>query len=235
MLAAHVAVAKIPKYASSESGDSVEIVERAKGGVSIILADGQGSGKSARTTSTMVINKAVSLLADGARDGAVARAVHDYLYAVKHGKVSSTLTIVSVDLFTKTLLVSRNSHTPVIILDSNGHRVLERSVSPIGVHRIMKPEISEIPLVEGTTVITYTDGIMEAGRYTGNPWSLEDIVDLAKGYAPEDIQTMVDHLLQQACNLDADRSRDDMTIMAVAIGPWFEDTKKRTMSVTMPF
>lgn len=235
MLAAYVAVAKIPKYASSESGDSVEIVERAKGGLSIILADGQGSGKSARTTSTMVINKAVSLLADGARDGTVARAVHDYLYAVKHGKVSSTLTIVSVDLFTKTLLISRNSHTPVIILDSQGSRVLARGVSPIGVHRVMKPEISELPLLEGTIVLTYTDGIMEAGRYTGDPWFLEDIMEAAKGYAPDDVQIMVEHILQQACQRDAGRNRDDMTVVAVAIGPWPQETKRRTMSATMPF
>ncbi len=38
-----VAVAKTNKYASRESGDTVEIVERPGGGISVILADGQGS------------------------------------------------------------------------------------------------------------------------------------------------------------------------------------------------
>ena len=72
-----VGMAKTTKYAVSHSGDSAEVAERAQGGISAILADGQGSGKSAKNTSTLVVNKAVTLITDGARDGAVARAVHD--------------------------------------------------------------------------------------------------------------------------------------------------------------
>ena len=44
----HAAVAKINKYATSESGDTLEIVERPNGGISIVLADGQTSGKGAK-------------------------------------------------------------------------------------------------------------------------------------------------------------------------------------------
>ncbi|MDW7675010.1 MAG: serine/threonine-protein phosphatase, partial [Bacillota bacterium] len=84
MLKLDVAVVKTNKYASSKSGDTVEIVERAKGGVSIIIADGQGSGRSAKITSNLVVTKAMSLLSEGARDGAVARAAHDFLYTVKN-------------------------------------------------------------------------------------------------------------------------------------------------------
>ena len=39
-----IAVAKINKYAVSESGDTLEVVERPTGGVSVVLADGQTSG-----------------------------------------------------------------------------------------------------------------------------------------------------------------------------------------------
>ncbi|MFN8538506.1 MAG: hypothetical protein U0232_13645 [Thermomicrobiales bacterium] len=74
-----IAVAKTNKYASSESGDTVELVERPTGGLSVVLVDGQGSGQAAKTISMMVSAKAVSLLKDGARDGAVARVVHDHL------------------------------------------------------------------------------------------------------------------------------------------------------------
>ncbi|MBS4024098.1 MAG: hypothetical protein KGZ96_00320 [Clostridia bacterium] len=61
--------------------------------MAVIIADGQGSGKSAKLTSNLVVTKAMNLLAEGARDGAVARASHDFLYTVKSGKVSATLTI----------------------------------------------------------------------------------------------------------------------------------------------
>jgi hypothetical protein len=43
-----VAVAKVGKYASSESGDTLEMIERPGGGLSFVLADGQRSGKSAK-------------------------------------------------------------------------------------------------------------------------------------------------------------------------------------------
>ena len=41
-----IAVTKINKYASLESGDTLEVVERPNGGLSVVLADGQTSGLS---------------------------------------------------------------------------------------------------------------------------------------------------------------------------------------------
>ena len=54
------AVAKTNKYASRESGDTVEIVERPTGGISVIVADGQGSGRAAKALSLLVTARAVS-------------------------------------------------------------------------------------------------------------------------------------------------------------------------------
>ena len=96
----NVAVAKINKYAVSESGDTLEIVERPNGGVSVVMADGQTSGRGAKAISTMVVRKVISLLADGVRDGAAARAASDYLYTERDGKVTACLNILSVDLQT---------------------------------------------------------------------------------------------------------------------------------------
>ena len=69
-----VAVSKINKYATDESGDTLEMVERPHGGVSFVLVDGQRSGKSAKRISNIVARKAIVLLAEGVRDGAAARA-----------------------------------------------------------------------------------------------------------------------------------------------------------------
>ena len=69
-----LAVAKINKYATSESGDSVEVVERPNGGISVVMADGQSSGKGAKQISSLVVRKVISLLSEGVRDGAAASA-----------------------------------------------------------------------------------------------------------------------------------------------------------------
>ncbi|MEJ2350473.1 MAG: hypothetical protein P8Y03_11860 [Anaerolineales bacterium] len=95
-----IAVSKIRKYATSDSGDTVEVVERPKGGLSVVMADGQSSGRGAKWISTLVVRKVISLLAEGVRDGAAARAASDYLFTERRGKVLATLNILS--LLTRT-------------------------------------------------------------------------------------------------------------------------------------
>ena len=59
-----IAVAKINKYAVSESGDTLEVIERPTGGLSVVLADGQTSGRGAKAVSMMVVRKVISLIAE---------------------------------------------------------------------------------------------------------------------------------------------------------------------------
>lgn len=158
------AVAKRGKYATSESGDTVEVIERPHGGVSIVMADGQRSGRPAKDISNAVVRKAISLLAEGVRDGAAARATHDYLYTYRRGKVQATLNILSVDLQTKTVVMSRNSQCPMVIVSPAGVRVLDQPSASVGVHRRMKPVITEIEIQAGTYVVAFTDGVLTAGE-----------------------------------------------------------------------
>src|SRR3954463_4064679 len=147
MLDVQIAVVKTNKYASRESGDTVEVVERTHGGFSVVLADGQGSGRSAKNLSHLVTTKAISMIKDGVRDGAVARSVHDYLYTYRGGKVSATLVILTVDLASRTLVMSRNSHCP-ILLSREGQetlQIIDDPSQPIGIYSMTKPTISELP------------------------------------------------------------------------------------------
>ena len=60
-----IAAAKVNKYATSESGDTLEVIERPNGGVSVVLADGQTSGRGAKAVSQLVVRKVIGLLAEG--------------------------------------------------------------------------------------------------------------------------------------------------------------------------
>src|SRR5512142_344672 len=110
-----IAAAKVNKYATSESGDTLEVVERPNGGLSVVLADGQTSGRGAKAISQMVVRKVISLLAEGVRDGAAARAASDTLYTDKQGKVISTLNIASLDLSSGTIVLTRNNPAPIYV------------------------------------------------------------------------------------------------------------------------
>jgi serine phosphatase RsbU (regulator of sigma subunit) len=216
-----LAVSKTNKYASRESGDTVEVVERPHGGFSVVLSDGQGSGRAAKNLSHLVTTKAVSMIKDGARDGTVARSVHDYLYAYRGGKVSATLVIVTVDLATRTLVLSRNSHCP-ILLSLPGEpdlTVLEAPSNPIGIYAMTKPVITELPMGANTYAVTYSDGLMEAGKREGRQIDIKLVFRQALAAGLHDAQEIADYLLAQALEADSSRPSDDMTALVLAICP----------------
>jgi serine phosphatase RsbU (regulator of sigma subunit) len=230
-----VGVAKTNKYAVADCGDSIEVAERPRGGISAILADGQGSGKAAKITSSLVVNKAAALIAEGARDGAVARAVHDYLYVVKDGKVSSTLTVLSVDLETETVVFSRNSNCPVIVRHQYGLDVYDEEISSIGVHKRMKPLMYQLPLEVGMVLVSYTDGIQAAGRKRGKTMNFNFLQKLIAEHSPVDAAFIAESIMEYALDLDDDRPGDDMTVVVLGICDTESLHNIRRMSISFPY
>lgn len=229
-----IAVAKLPKYALRESGDTVEVVERPRGGLTVIMADGQTHGQAAKRVSHLVVTKAAQLIADGVRDGAVARGVHDHLFAARDGKVSTELTMVSVDLRTKSLVITRNTHVPVLVLTPEGEvQQLAEHVEPIGVHEVMKPVISEFELRLGTVVLAFTDGVYSAGRRSGNSLVIEDLTEMMLQSTPDRVSHLANSLLDRALQLDHGRPADDMAVLVVGLGANQGDDLIRRMHVSL--
>jgi serine phosphatase RsbU (regulator of sigma subunit) len=229
-----VAVAKVGKYATHESGDTLEMIERPHGGLSFVLADGQRSGRAAKSISNMVARKAIALLAEGIRDGAAARAAHDYLYTQRQGKVSATLNIVSVDMDSKTIVLSRNSHCPVIIRHADGSQLLlDQPAQPIGIYRMTRPEITEIPLQEGLVVVVFTDGVLSAGQRRQRQMDAMQVASLVAKLCADHradahvARPIADGLLAQALELDEGRASDDVSILVLAVSPADGDEVRR--------
>ncbi len=216
-LETQIGVAKINKYASSESGDTVEIVERPHGGVSIVMADGQRSGRSAKAISNIVVRKAISLLSEGVRDGAVARATHDYLLLQRSGKVSAELHIVSIDLVTRTLVISRNARCPIALWREATINWLDTPAEAVGIHRNTKPAITEIPLERDLSLIAFTDGVWGAGTRMGSTIDLSAILDAADPIGHANAQEVADAILAAAMALDQNRPQDDATVLVIKL------------------
>jgi len=230
-----IAVAKIAKYASRESGDSVEVIERPHGGLSVVMADGQRSGHSAKTISNMVVRKAISLLGDGVRDGAVARAAHDYLRTMRGGQVSATLNIVSVDMDTETLVISRNSHCPALVFRQGEVSLLDAPAEVVGIYARTRPVVNEIPLAAHTWVIAFTDGLLHAGRAEGDTLDVVTMVQSMFRQGGLSPQQLADALLNQAIARDHGRPVDDISILVVAVMPGpLEAHEIRRMTVDFP-
>jgi serine phosphatase RsbU (regulator of sigma subunit) len=224
---AQVAVSKVGKYATSESGDTLEMIERPGGGLSFVLADGQRSGKPAKHISNIVARKAISLLAEGVRDGAAARAASDYLYTYRSGKVVATLNMLSIDLSSRTLVLTRNNPSPLVIVRNQTVQLLDDPVDPVGIRRDIRPSIHEIPLESNLAVVMFSDGLTHAGDRIGQRIEPKTLIEAILKEQPFDAQTWADTLLDRAVTLDQGRPSDDISILVAMIHETSVDDVRR--------
>lgn len=231
-----IAVAKTGKYAVPESGDTVEMTERPHGGLSLVMVDGQRSGSSAKLISNLVARKAIALLAEGARDGVAARAAHDYLRTHRRGQVTAELFIVSVDLVSRTLVVSRNSRNPAILVQAGDVVLLDQASEIIGIYPNTKPIIHQVPLETGLTLVVFTDGIWTAGERHGQTLDLVAMVQQHVQQSPDagGAQVLADAILDEAVRLDQGRPADDMSVIVLQIVPNTDHHQARRLGVTFP-
>ncbi len=235
MFEVQVAVAKVGKYATAESGDTVEQIERPRGGFSFVMADGQGSGRGAKTLSNLVTARAIAMLKDGARDGAVARAVHDYLYGYRNGQVSATLNILSVDFSARCVLMSRNNPCPYYVVGASGLTLFDETSTPIGLYPNTKPIISQHVIEGPMLLICFTDGILQAGSRYGEAIELANLLAAVPADGSVSPQSLSESILRRAIELDRGRPNDDMSVIVLGIMPDSgEALKIRRMHVSFP-
>jgi len=227
-------IAKVNKYASRESGDTAEVVERPGGGISVVVVDGQGSGAAAKALSLMLTAKAITLLKEGVRDGAVARAVHDTLLAYRGGKVSASIDIVSADLKHNNLVLTRNGTSPVIVHSGTQTSAIPAGEGPIGIYPFTRPSVLRFPIESALQIWVVTDGVVTAGRKWGAP-SVDLESETAKLVDSDlDARAQAQSLLKIAIEADRGRPSDDMCIATLRVVECEPDTSMRTLHMIIP-
>ena len=228
-----VAVSKINRWAVRESGDTLEMIERPHGGLSFVLADGQSSGRGAKAISAQVVRKIITDLAEGVRDGAAARAANDLLYAQRHGRVAAELVILSVELDSGLLIITRCGQTPVFVrLPGEEVEFLESESPALGFYRMARPVIDHVPLTPGLLVVACTDGLINAGSTHRQVWDVGEAIE-SLWQVDGSAQGIADGLMARALELDDERPRDDISVVALHVtsGP---EVGPRRMIVEMP-
>ncbi len=228
-----IAVAKIGKFGTPESGDTLEVIERPNGGLSVVLADGQTSGHGAKAVAMMVVRKVIGLLAEGVRDGAAARAASDALYTDKKGKVISTLNIASVDLHSDTIVLTRNNPCPIFIARAGSTDCLGAESIPLGTSRDVRPIITEFEIEPELTIVIFTDGLTHAGERRGHPMDVCEVIESLLEEQEPTPQELANELLSYAVKLDEGRPADDISVLVLKVAPLNGDEVRR-MSVRLP-
>jgi serine phosphatase RsbU (regulator of sigma subunit) len=136
---------------------------------------------------------------------------------MKDKKVSCTLTVLSADLDTETVVISRNSNCPVIIKTPDYVSVYDENVNPIGVHHHTKPLMYEVPFEAGMVLVSYTDGIQHAGKKHSNPAEFQKIMDIINDNTAEDCEFIASSIMDYALSLDKNQAADDMTVVVMGL------------------
>ena len=172
---------------------------------------------------------------DGARDGAVARAVHDYLFGYRHGQVSATLNILSVDFSARMIVMSRNNPCPYYLIDEAGLHSFNEPSSPIGLYANTKPVISRIDIAEHLYLVAFTDGVLNAGSRYGEDIDLANVLAAIRAEEAPRPQDLAETILGRAMELDRGRPNDDMSVIVLGVMPVDDDQPKiRRMQLAVP-
>jgi len=228
-----VAVAKINKWAVRESGDTLEMIERPHGGLSFVLADGQSSGLAAKALSIRVVRKVISDLAEGVRDGAAARAANDMLHAHHQGKVSASLVILSVELNSSYLVITRCGALPVFLRTPGGDvETLYSDAPALGFYRNARPLVDHVYLEPGLLTVAVTDGVLHSGSRTGRTWDVGATLEALWEEEPS-AQAVANGLLEHSVAADDGRPVDDTSIVVLHLQSG-EPTGARYLRVEVP-
>lgn len=227
------AIAKIDKKGNGSSGDTVEVTERPNGGISIILADGEMDQRTSKAISSMVSHRVIDHISEGVRDGASIRAAAKSIFADYQGRVQANLCVISADLQTNTIIVSRNNPVPIFLISEEMVDCLPSDSEPIGIRSDIAPTIIELPIRPEMAVVVFSDGVYDAGRH--NQLSM-DVCTTIEAFIEDQEPTakeIAEFLLNRAIQLDDGQPKDDMSIIVMLVSSRPTDAIRR-MNIFLP-
>ena len=113
------AISKADRYSSSEQGDKVEIIERPRGGLSVIIAEGKLNGQQSRSIAMKAVHSIMNLISTGLHDGASSRIVLSNIFEEHQGKAKVSLHIISCDLESQSIVITKNNTKEIRIMCSS--------------------------------------------------------------------------------------------------------------------
>ena len=212
------AISKTARYSSAAQGDKVEIIERPRGGISIVMAEGKLSGRRSRTIAMKAVHSILSLIASGMHDGAASRMVLSNIFEEYKGKAQVSLHIISCDLESQSIVITKNNTTPVVTVIEGAAEYL-RFDGTIETEHALSPSVFQFEIEEGRDFILVSDGILQAGTQYEQPLDLRVLVESLFEDDEPTVQALADAILTQAISQDIGRPRDDMTVTVLRISP----------------
>ncbi len=205
--------AKAIKENETISGDNYTLLETVKGELSVLLADGMGSGENAERDSAKVLEMMEKFLDAGA-DMDVAMQLVNNALSVMTRENMSTLDVCTIDLYSG-MCRFRKAGAATTFLKSNSYvEQITIPSLPLGIFRERESEAVTRELIENDFLIMVTDGVIDALEANGYEDMLQRYIEDMQEQTPGE---MAQKILQFVLRCSGGRIADDMTVVVLGI------------------
>ncbi len=197
-------------------GDWYDVIALRDGHAGIAIGDVVGHGLDAAARMARLQNALRAYALEGLRPSLVLERMNGFAREVEGGPMATLLYGV-VDPDEGRLRLATAGHPPVLVIGPTGESYFAEGPagSPLGVVPFPAYEESTIPLVPGSTVLLYTDGLVERPET-----SLDEGLEWLRGFAggvPAHPDELCGALLQ--ARFRDQPPRDDVALLAVRLEP----------------
>ena len=227
-------VAKTGRYDIEESDETTEIIERPTGGQTVVYCSGMRNGRKSKTLSSVIANKVLEKTAESFKDSAAVKSVSDQVNREYAGEVCGNFCMFSADFETKTIVISRCTDLPVFYYQHNLFNVWDTATHRIGSGKGIHPTITEIPIETGTVIVMLSEGILHAGKNSGEKTNITDLLqNVIEDSEEMSADQLADFFLSAATAMDENKPQDDMTAIVIKVSN-SSAVHARRMLVTSP-
>jgi PAS domain S-box-containing protein len=204
-------------------GDFYDVFERRGGGWAFEIGDVSGKGAEAAAVTALARHTVRTASLQPASPRELLETLNEALLVQRAGSEFCTVCLAGLSLDAAAgrgrLTVALGGHPPALVLRADGSvEALGEPGTLLGVFR--DPELHEVDteLLSGDTLLLYTDGVTEAGPAGAEIGEdgLAELLAEMRGMSPDEI---VDAVEQAAVAAQDGKPRDDIALVAFALGP----------------
>ncbi len=207
--------ASVKKENSEVTGDCYTYMELDDGRYLLALADGMGSGNSAREESAASIEMYEDFMEAGFDRDTALDIINSVLLASNEKDSFSTLDICTVDLYSGMAEFVKIGAVSTFIVREDKTELIKSSTLPVGILGDIDTEVVSKQLYEGDVIIMVTDGVLDStGKVIRNEKWLLQFINKNKDKNPKKLAELI---LKKAKDNSHNLIRDDMTVLTAEI------------------
>lgn len=203
-------VAAKTKDGENVSGDTHTVIKIDERRFIVALADGSGSGESARSVSDATISLLESFYRAKMPSDTILSTVNKLL-TFTDGDSFACLDLACISLDDGSADIVKLGAPLGFIFSESEIKVIECESLPIGAIETLKPSTARTKMGDGDVLVFLSDGVSDAFSSTG------ELFDYIKDFTPLNPQKLADEILNRAYALNGNAARDDMTVVAVRL------------------